>query len=315
MRKGCRLIRVLFLFIGTGFILLVGRSEIERQARRNEAAERFIKTAILFQSADFDGLSDCYPVEIGEDFVFDLNETYRCLDFKTKEILSEVTFEIAESRRLNKEESERIESVLEGANKFSGACWTKVRLSIPGREMEQILECMILEYDGHYGVWGIHTDDLDFYLWENREKILLMTAYYDEEGRMWDWTEYRYNNNGNPEIEIFYLNNDEIHSWKTYEYDLSGELVEEVDYWYGNSGSLEKEEIRYEYSYVYNDCKNVIWKEQNEYESRYEHVYDDSGDRYREAGESSLYSKTVYNEKGDEIWRFLYGDEENVKTA
>lgn len=310
-------VMILFLLIGTGFLLTFGGWERKKQEKRNEAAEKFIKTAVLFQSTDYEGLSDCYPDEIGEDFIFDLKETYHCLDTVTKEILPKVTFEVAESRELNEEELEKQRDIPEGAGLVSGGCWVKVELFIPGEEMEQILECMVLEYDGHCGVWGIRSDDMEFYLWEDREKILLKYADYDEEGQRWSWTEYRYDDRGNLKIEVDYLYQDKILSWRTYDYDASGELTGEVYYWYENSGNLKKEEIRYkyrkEYSYPYDGCENTVRKIRYEYRSEYENVRDDHGRQYWEMEDGGLWEKTVYNENEEEIRWFRYGDGEDVK--
>ena len=101
MRKYHRLRSILILLLGTAFVLLAAGTERNKQIGRREAAEEFVEAAILFRSGALDSLSERYPEGMGEELVFDLKETLRCLDDETMEKLSEITFETTESRRIS----------------------------------------------------------------------------------------------------------------------------------------------------------------------------------------------------------------------
>ncbi len=308
MRKYHRLRSILILLLGTAFVLLAAGTERNKQIGQREAAEEFVEAAILFRSGALDSLSERYPEGMGEELVFDLKETLRCLDDETMEKLSEITFETTESRRISGEEAEKLESTLGEAGRAADARWIKVRFFIPGEETERVLECLTAAYDGCYGVWGIDTEGMSVCFWEEREKILLKEVFYDEEGRILDWEEYRYDAEGKPVLGVYRGSGGRILG-KSYEcgYDSGDRLVVETFY-----GSQEKEEVRYKYE-TYRQGEQV-GEIRYEYRYTYEADDDDTGNRYWRMTGGGLYAERRYDRKQNKVRELFYGEEQKIET-
>ena len=242
MQKRSRWISILVIIMGTGLLLWNAIREQEEQAERRRAAKRFTETAILFREDD-GWLLDCYPAGIGEDFLFDLRETERCMDFDTKEFLSGAEVVVVEDGMPRREELKKLEEMSEETGKASGTYRVKVQLLFPETEEERILEYLMLEYNGHYGVFGIHAEGMACYLWEERDKILLEKVFVRSNGDISCREEYRYDDGGKLDMIIVHAGfNDNSRKMYECEYDSAGRLTRE-DFYDGR----EKREVRYEY--------------------------------------------------------------------
>lgn len=226
MFKNHRWISMLLIVMGTGFLLVFGKKEQEKESRRNETAEKFTETAILFRQADYEWILNCYPEELGEIFLFDLKETGRCVDSETRKILSEAELEVMENRTLDDMEIKKLGEIPEEVGEFSEAYIVKIRMSIPKMKEKKILEYLVAEYDGHYGVWGIYIDGLNFYLWETHEKILMKKIFCNGNGDISREEEYEYDEN--MEEEIDYGDGTYAEMQRNYEYDDMGNVVKEI---------------------------------------------------------------------------------------
>ena len=302
MQKRSRWISILVIIMGTGLLLWNAIRE-EEQAERRRAAKRFTETAILFREDD-GWLLDCYPAGIGEDFLFDLRETERCMDFDTKEFLSGAEVVVVEDGMPRREELKKLEEMSEETGKASGTYRVKVQLLFPETEEERILEYLMLEYNGHYGVFGIHAEGMACYLWEERDKILLEKVFVRSNGDISCREEYRYDDGGKLDMIIVHAGfNDNSRKMYECEYDSAGRLTRE-DFYDGR----EKREVRYEYE----DDGFGKQRGEKQYEFKYEAIYDDAENRYWECVGGGLKSVIKYDGNGNLMDEIIYGDDENV---